>query len=140
MLFHSLPFLLVFLPLILAGYYALAHREEPRKWLLLVASLGFYGYWDIRFLPLLAGSVALNWAIAQLYSRTKFSGIVALGVVANLALLGVFKYADFFAAQLAFVGGTRHQSWSLILPLGISFFTFHHIIYMADAARGAAPL
>jgi D-alanyl-lipoteichoic acid acyltransferase DltB (MBOAT superfamily) len=136
MLFHSLPFLLVFLPLVLAGYYALAGREEPRKWLLFLASLGFYGYWDIRFLPLLAGSVAINWTIAQLYSRTRFRGVVALGVVANLALLGVFKYADFFAAQLAFLGGARHESWSLILPLGISFFTFQQISYLVDLRRG----
>src|SRR5687768_8013251 len=136
MLFHSLPFLLVFLPLVLAGYYALAGRQEPRKLLPFPASLGFYGYWGIRFLPLLAGSVAINWTIAQLYSRTRFRGVVALGVVANLALLGVFKYADFFAAQLAFLGGARHESWSLILPLGISFFTFQQISYLVDLRRG----
>jgi len=143
MLFQSQIFLLVFLPLVLGGYYLAARfatsvGESTRKWLLLAASLWFYGYWDVRLLPLLVFSILFNWLFARLYpAHGRY--LLTLGVLLNLALLGIFKYADFFADSIAFVLGTRHDDWNIILPLGISFFTFQQISYLIDLRRKRAP-
>ncbi|MFQ5954347.1 MAG: MBOAT family O-acyltransferase, partial [Kiloniellales bacterium] len=145
MLFHSQVFLLLFLPPTLAGYYAAASRPRLRRWLLVVASLLFYGYWEIRLVPLLVGSVVGNWLVAYLATRPQ-AGIEWrhrlpwLGVALNLAVLGVFKYADFFADSLGMLFGVTHDPWNIILPLGISFFTFQQISYLVDLRRGEAPV
>ena len=69
MLFHSQIFLLLFLPAALFGYYHLAARGRGTAWWLVAASFLFYGYWDVRLVPLLAGSIAVNWALAHWYLR-----------------------------------------------------------------------
>ena len=90
-------------------------------------------------LPLLIGSVAVNWGLARLYRRHPFRYLVPLGVGLNLLVLGVFKYADFLTGMLANLLGGTHQPWGIILPLGISFFTFQQISYLVDLRRNAAP-
>jgi D-alanyl-lipoteichoic acid acyltransferase DltB (MBOAT superfamily) len=145
MLFHSQIFLLLFLPLALAAYYAYATRPTLRRWILIVASILFYGYWDVRLVPLLVGSVTGNWLIAYVATRTRGRTdpgryLPWIGVAFNLLLLGIFKYADFFADSLAAVLGSGHRPWNIILPLGISFFTFQQISYLVDLRRGEAPL
>ncbi len=145
MLFHSQPFLLLFLPLTLAGYYAAAARPRLRLWLLVAASILFYGYWEIRLVPLLVVSVVGNWLLAHLATRGRAGGhwrrrLPWLGVALNLAVLGVFKYADFFADSLGLMFGFAHERWNIILPLGISFFTFQQISYLVDLRRGEAPV
>ena len=143
MLFQSQIFLLVFLPLVLGGYYLAARFQslvgaKARNWILLVASFWFYGYWDVRLLPLFVFSVLANWLFARLYpSHGRY--LLTLGVVLNLVLLGIFKYADFFANTTAFLFGTTHQAWNIVLPLGISFFTFQQISYLVDLRRKRAP-
>jgi alginate O-acetyltransferase complex protein AlgI len=139
LLFNSQIFLLVFLPLTLAGFYLLAARRSARLWLLIVASFVFYGYWDVRLLPLLGGSIAVNWALARLLRDWPHGWIAGLGVTANLVLLGVFKYADFVADTVAALGGPLHEPWGIVLPLGISFFTFQQISYLVERSRGDAP-
>jgi len=135
--------LLIFLPLVLAGYYLAARfqprlGEGPRKWLLLLASLWFYGYWDWRLLPLLVFSILANWLLARLYpSHGRF--LLTFGVALNLVLLGIFKYANFVANTVAFAFGTTHENWNIILPLAISFFTFQQISYLVDLRRKRAP-
>jgi D-alanyl-lipoteichoic acid acyltransferase DltB (MBOAT superfamily) len=143
MLFGTQLFLLVFLPLVLGGYYLAARAEAtlgaaPRKLFLTIASFWFYGYWDYRLLPLLAGSILVNWLFARFYTPQR-KYVVTLGVALNLLLLGIFKYANFFADTLAFVFGTQHEPWSIVLPLAISFFTFQQISYLVDRRRGGAP-
>ena len=140
MLFHSQLFLLAFLPVTLIGYYGLASRHSARIWWLIVASFVFYGYWDFRLIPLLAGSIAVNWILARVHARFPLQHVVAIGVVLNLAVLGVFKYADFAADSVAWIGGWEHRQWSIVLPLAISFFTFQQISYLADLSRGKAPI
>jgi D-alanyl-lipoteichoic acid acyltransferase DltB (MBOAT superfamily) len=143
MLFQSQVFLLLFLPLVLAGYFVAARfrnrvGDGARKWLLLLASLWFYGYWDPRLLPLLVFSILGNWLLARLYpSHGRF--LLTLGILLNLLLLGIFKYADFFANTVAYVLGTTHDDWNIILPLAISFFTFQQISYLVDLRRKRAP-
>lgn len=138
MLFHSQEFLLAFFPAVLALYYWAAGRPAVRRWLLIGASVFFYGWWDPRLVPLLLGSIAVNWAFARLYGPGR-RGLVPLGVALNLGVLGVFKYADFFAGTVAAVTGAGHDPWNIVLPLGISFFTFQQISYLVDLRRGTAP-
>ncbi len=144
MLFSTQHFVLIFLPLVWVAYHLVAHYQAvlgpaPRKWLLILASLWFYGYWDYRLLPLLIISILMNWMFASWY-RGDRRYIVTLGVILNLALLGTFKYADFFAGTFAFLLGTTHDRWNIVLPLAISFFTFQQISYLVDRRRGNAPV
>ena len=138
MLFNSQLFLVVFLPVVLAGYYAAARRRDLRMVWLLAASVVFYGAWDVRLVPLLAGSILLNWLTARLAGPRPRHWAFAAVIAVNLAILGVFKYADFVADGVAAIGGFTHQPWSIVLPLGISFFTFQQIAYLADLRAGRA--
>lgn len=139
MLFNSEVFILLFLPLSLGVYYALANRVELRLWALVLASLIFYSYWDIRFLPILLGSTLGNWLIAKAFARLRrFDWLPLAGVLFNVGVIAVFKYADFLTSSLAAIGGWNHDPIGIILPLGISFFTFQHISYLMDLRRAAA--
>ena len=141
MVFASPIFLFLFLPLVLAAYFAL-----PRRWgngVLLVASLVFYVWGEGAMVALVLASVAFNWImggrigdVADPASRRRW---LALAVGGNLVLLAAFKYANFFAANLNVVlGGLGWGTIALAaipLPLGISFFTFHSISYLIDIYR-----
>ena len=127
------------MPITLLAYYAAASNRQARSWLLIAASLFFYGYWDIRLTPLLIGSILANWLIAQVYARHPRLGLIVAGVAVNLLLLGIFKYADLVADTVAFFGGFQRERWNIILPLAISFFTFQQISYLVDLRRGRAP-
>ncbi len=136
MLFNSQIFVFAFLPISLLGYYALAgHRALRQAWIIL-ASLGFYAYWDIRFVPLLLALTMANWLIAQWFGWSGRRWIPLLGIVLNLAVLALFKYADFLRGSVFGVAGVDWQPWQLILPLGISFFVFQKISYLMDLRRG----
>jgi alginate O-acetyltransferase complex protein AlgI len=140
MLFNSFAFLLAFLPLAL-GLHWLVERFAPR-WrlsLLLVLSFAFYAYWDWRFLPLLAASILVNWLIAEAFQKTRSGVLITVAIVANLLLLALFKYFNFFADLAAMIPGLPAPRLELALPLGISFFTFHHVMYLTDLRRGQAP-
>ena len=140
MLFNSFTFLLVFLPAALL-LHALVERFAPqwRLVLLVVLSFAFYGYWDWRFLPLLAASILVNWALAEFYWNSPTRALIPLAIAANLLVLGFLKYFNFFAELAAAVPGLPAARFDIVLPLGISFFTFHHIMYLADLRAGIAP-
>jgi alginate O-acetyltransferase complex protein AlgI len=138
-LFNSYPFLLVFLPSAIV-IYAIADRSLRTRCPVLIAlSLAFYSYWDIRFLPLMVVSILGNWWLAKAYDATRRGSLITLAIAANLAVLGFFKYTNFLADNLA-VLGLPMPRWELALPLGISFFTFHHVMYLVDLRGGRAPL
>jgi alginate O-acetyltransferase complex protein AlgI len=136
MLFNSQLFIIGFLPVVLGLYYAVAANRVARQGLLIVASLAFYGWWDVRFVPLLAGLTVLNWLIAVWFGRARRPWIPILGVIVNLAVLALFKYADFLRGTIFDLAGETWQPWHLILPLGISFFVFQKISYLIDLRRG----
>ncbi|WP_237478480.1 MBOAT family O-acyltransferase [Lichenibacterium dinghuense] len=137
MLFNALPFLLGFLPAAVALHVLVErYRPEWRLGTLVGLSFVFYGLWDVRFAPLLAASVLFNWLAAQLFARTGWRAVVGIAIAADLLLLGVYKYLD-FALSLAL--GAAAPGIGLALPLGISFFTFHHIMYLSDLRAGVAP-
>jgi D-alanyl-lipoteichoic acid acyltransferase DltB (MBOAT superfamily) len=139
MLFHSQAFVLLFLPAVLALYYGVADRVGAREWVLIAASLVFYGWWDARFIPLLLAQVIVTWLLAEAYFRTRWRGLLHLGIVANLASLGFFKYASFLTDIVRDATGLALAKSDIVLPIGISFFTFQLISYLVDAMRGTAP-
>jgi alginate O-acetyltransferase complex protein AlgI len=138
MLFNSQTFVCLFLPVVVAGYYALAPRRSARHAFLVLASLVFYGWWDWRFVPMLVGLTLANWGIAKAFEATRIRCLPLLGVAMNLAVLGLFKYADFLRGTWYGLTDQSWTAWHLILPLGISFFVFQKISYLIDLRRGEA--
>ena len=81
----------------------------------------------------------MTWFIIRLYARIRKAGVLVIGIGLNLAVLGLFKYANFFAENALNAFGVEHQSWGIVLPLGISFFTFQQVSYLVDCYRDRAP-
>ena len=146
MLFPTAEYGIFFL-LVFVASWALGRRHRVHKGLLLAVSYGFYGFWDWRFLPLLAG-VSLLAAFAGRALQTERrprarKAILAAGVTLALATLGFFKYAGFAAAVLVDLFGAPRGPLTLpeiALPVGISFFVFHAISLMVDAWRDRIPV
>jgi alginate O-acetyltransferase complex protein AlgI len=135
-LFNSQIFIVFFLPAVLGGYYALSARRAARQALVIVASLAFYAWWDVRFVPLLVGLTLANWLIVRWFGAARHRWIPILGVVLNLLALALFKYADFLRGTVFAITEQPWHRWDLILPLGISFFVFQKISYLIDLRRG----
>ncbi len=147
MLFPTLSFGLFFL-VVYAIIWSLGRSNEWRKIALLLASWFFYGAWDARFVALLFVSAFVNWALAQAIVRSDDDRtgrtLVTVGVVANLGVLGYFKYAGFFLEQLASLltplgFGRDLPLLQVVLPVGVSFFTFQAISYLVDVHRRRIP-
>jgi D-alanyl-lipoteichoic acid acyltransferase DltB (MBOAT superfamily) len=136
MLFNSQAFIVCFLPVVLSLYYLLAASRPARQAVVVLASIAFYAWWDVRFVPLLVGLTVANWLVAQWFGAWQAKWIPVLGVVLNLAVLGLFKYADFFRGTVFGLLGQDWHPWDLVLPLGISFFVFQKISYLIDLRRG----
>ena len=144
MLFPTPEFAFFFFAIFIASW-AMRIYADPRKALLLLGSYFFYGYWDWRFLALLAGSSAFNYLAGLFISsvgedRNKRRA-VGVAVAGNLAVLGFFKYYNFFIDSLTdvllvFNLGRDMPFLEIILPIGISFFTFQGISYIVDIYRG----
>jgi alginate O-acetyltransferase complex protein AlgI len=144
MVFSDLDFLLLFLPATVLGFHAVRALTNPRYTVafLLLASVVFYSAWNPRYLILLAASVSFNYALSKVLIKRGASRslILGVGVTCNLLLLGFFKYLNFFVQTVTAVTGHELPSLSafsssILLPLGISFFTFQQIAYLVDTAR-----
>ena len=157
MLFSSWQFILVFLPIAFFGYFWLNRLRlitAGKVWLV-ATSLFFYAYWDVRYLPLILGSILLNYAIGTglaqghrppaaedetHHGRRRHTinrkVVLATGIVANLVLLGYYKYTDFLIGNLNLALDTHIPLPQIVLPLAISFFTFTQIVYLVDSYRG----
>lgn len=145
MLFNSLVFLL-FLPIVFAGYWFLFGKSlRLQNLFVVVASYVFYGWWDWRFLLLIALTSAVAWGTGLLIARRQRERLwVAVSLVINLSILGFFKYFDFFAdsavAMLQAVGVQAHlPTLRILLPVGISFYTFQALSYSIDVYRKSLP-
>jgi D-alanyl-lipoteichoic acid acyltransferase DltB (MBOAT superfamily) len=141
MLFNSYPFILLFLPVVLAGYFWLGRRSNltPVIWLA-AASLAFYAIGNWQFVALLLLSIAFNYGVGHLLIVAKLGpsqrkAALALGVAGDLLVLGIFKYAGFAADNINTLLGT-HFAVHILLPVGISFYTFTQIAFLVDAYRG----
>ena len=142
MLFNSLTFL-IFLGVVLAFYYRLPFKAQ--NWFLLAASYVFYGWWDVRFLGLLLFTSFFDYGCALWIEnqpdRVKRKWLLGFSMALNLGVLCVFKYFNFFADTLALALGSLGVQASLptlqvILPVGISFYTFLSMSYTIDVYRG----
>jgi len=143
MLFNSYIFLFCFLPVAILGYYLLAHFAGPKaaKIWLAIASLVFYGWWKVGFIQILLTSIAFNYALSLLILGTEQKParqrvLLTVGIVANISLLVYYKYLfvmlDFFHAH----GWLSPDFVQVLLPLGISFFTFTQIGFLVDCQQG----
>ena len=145
MLFNSARFVLVFLPVVLVVFFSLGkvkHRRLAIAWLV-AASLFFYGYFSVRYLGLLMVLILINYALGLRFSRDfrdrkQNPYLLAFGIAINLSVLAYFKYANFMIGNVNTVFGTNFVLSNIILPIGISFFTFQKIGYLVDSYRGEA--
>lgn len=143
MIFTSYTYL-AFLALAVAVYWS--SPEAVRKPVLVGASFAFYSAWNWRFSFLLAGVAVANWGIGRLLARRRSTtAILSAGIALNLSLLLYFKYTSFLWGNIAVLAGLfgwhlAAHDFAIVLPLGISFFTFQGVAYLVDVASGEAPM
>ncbi|MEA2029108.1 MAG: MBOAT family protein [Campylobacterota bacterium] len=143
MLFNSYEFIFLFLPVVFFTYYFLLSKRlvVGAKGFLVFSSLFFYSWWNIAYLPLILSSMLFNYIVGSSLNGAKEhikigkKQLLSIGIIANLGLLGYFKYADFFISNLNALGASIGLL-ELALPLAISFFTFQQIAYLVDSYRG----
>ena len=144
MLFSGIPFLFYFLPIVLILYFAV-----PKSWIkvknsvLLIASLIFYGWGEPLYLFLMIVSILLGFFIGMFIDRSNTKAMkrlwLTISVITSIALLGFFKYADFFIYNFNAVTGLSVSLLKIALPIGISFYTFQILSYTIDVYRGNVP-
>ncbi|MCM1125649.1 MAG: MBOAT family protein [Lachnospiraceae bacterium] len=145
MLFNSYIFIFLFLPLTLIGWYTLNRLKayEPAKFFLAGMSLWFYGYFNVSYLAVILVSIFANYLISYLMKRfdSPLTGRMGLfaGLLLNLGLLFYFKYYDFFFENINAVFHADFNLKHILLPLGISFFTFQQLSFIVDRYRKEAP-
>lgn len=148
MIFSSFAFICVYLPIVFTIYFVLNKLRFvcAGKYWLVVASLFFYGYWSYRYIPLLLVSIFFNYflgrwvspsAVNEISSRVR-KPLLGLGVALNLLVLAYYKYVNFFIDNLNHIAGSSFSVGDVILPLGISFYTFTQIAFLVDSYRGQA--
>jgi len=144
MLFNSYEFLFLYFPVTFAAFFAIGRysRSLAALWLF-AASLFFYGWWNPAYVSLLIGSILFNFAMGSAISREYHrgrlpwaKGLLIAAVSGDLFLLAYYKYANFFLTNANQLLGTGWHLEAVILPLGISFFTFTQIAFLVDAYRG----
>jgi len=138
MLFNSYIFILLFLPITLTGFFliGLKGKTEVAIGWLVGASLCFYGWWNPVYLFIIMGSILLNYGWGIQLAHRQSRGFLVIGIALNLGVLGYFKYANFFVANLNALTGAPVYLSPIVLPLAISFFTFQQISYLVDAYQG----
>ena len=149
MLFNSYIFVFAFFPICLLGYYGLLHgkRRRQARVFLTVMSFWFYGYFNLSYLLIMVCSIGVNFAFHRLLSREEGAGdggkapvsrktLMLAAVTFNLGVLFYFKYFDFFLSTVNGAFGTSFVLRGILLPLGISFFTFQQISFVVDTYRG----
>lgn len=148
MLFNTPEFILLFLPIVFFVYFFLNRMRyilAGKVWLVL-ASLFFYAYWNLAYIPLLLGSIVFNFMLGRSFatnsqqafltpSRISRRTLLIGSIAANLLLLGYYKYTNFFVDNLNTAFGINYVIQQIVLPLGISFFTFTQIAYLVDSYR-----
>jgi len=137
MLFSSVEFLFVFLPACSLAYLIVGRLHRPSAaFVLIIFSLIFYATWNYKYCIFLLVLASINWKLGNRIAETKSRGALALGIAINLANLGFFKYYYFIGDTVRAVMGVSAPYIDIILPLGISFFTFQKIAFLIDSYRG----
>lgn len=148
MLFNSYIFIFLFLPITLIGYFLFNHfklNALSKIWLI-SASLFFYGFFNFSYLWIIISSVIFNFAINKLFNTSFLSNrqnlkkiLFALGLIVNIGILFFYKYLDFIFKCTNELFETNIVYFNLVLPLGISFFTFQQVSYLIDSFKGKVP-
>ena len=144
MQFHSYFFIFVFLPLALAGWYLLNRlkRFKLAQGYLIGMSLWFYAWYNVSFLWVMLGSCLFNYGVSLLLAKKNTPRtariLLIAGCAGNIGALGVFKYYNFFVENINVLFRTELPAQELLLPLGISFFTFQQLSFLIDRCRGDA--
>lgn len=146
MLFNSFEFILFFTPIVFCGYFFLNKRKLTTlsRWWLLCASLFFYGWWNVFYMPLIISSVVFNFTITQAMIKNRLHDkpivplvyLLQLGLIFNIGFLAYFKYMDFFLYNVNLGLGTHFNLLNLALPLAISFYTLQQIAFIIDSYEG----
>ncbi len=145
MIFSSWQFLFLFLPIVFFVYFFLTKKRlfnGGKLWLVL-ASLFFYGYWQVEYLVIIMGSLLFNFALGsslslshEFHNKLNRKTSLVIGITANILLLGYFKYVDFFIENINSITSYNISLPNVVLPLAISFFTFQQIAYLVDSYKG----
>ena len=129
MLFNSYIFICFFLPISITLFY---YFKNNKNLVIFLSSLLFYSYWDIRFLHLLLISIFFNYYVSKLLHKKYF---LFIGIFFNLSILFIFKYFNFFITEISYFFYRDINTLNIILPLGISFFTFQQISFLIDSKK-----
>ncbi len=137
MLFYSFEFIYLFFPISLVGYFFLGKRSKHISVIWMVAcSIFFYGWWNPKYVPFLVGSLLFNYYYGLLLRSSRTKLLLYLGVAINLLLIGYYKYAGFFTTIINDISGKSFSLGDIVLPLGISFYTFQQIAWLVDSYKG----
>ena len=145
MLFNSYVFVLLFFPLCLAGYFGLNYRKHYTlaQLFLLAMSLWFYGFFNPAYLSIIIVSIILNYgfsmALLSVRSQVLKKLLLAVALCGNVGILFYYKYFDFFMLNVTALIGMDYTLKNILLPLGISFFTFQQLSYIIDSYKGEVP-
>ncbi len=146
MLFNSFVFIFLFLPITFVAYFGfnrLGHNQLA-KGALVLASLYFYAFFNWSYLPIIISSMVVNYLICTQMSKlaqrpehkTAQRILFWLGILFNVGMLGYFKYTDFFIENVNALFGSSFLLKNILLPLGISFFTFQQVAFVVDCYKG----
>ncbi len=143
MLFNTVEFIFIFLPIVLIIYFLLNKFKLVKiatGWLV-IASLFYYSYWKLDYLPIILFSMIFNYAVGSTLSNEKKLKInkkmlLIFGILGNVILLGYFKYFDFLIYNINLIFHQSFNYFNIVLPLAISFFTFQQIAYIVDSYEG----
>lgn len=145
MVFSSLVFTFIFLPIVVVLYYLC--KEKYRNYILLIASLAFYAYGEPQFVFVMLASIVANYYCAVWIDKAKITNstktarnILVLNIIFNIGTLFIFKYLDFSASLISRVFHIDIASFGIALPIGISFFTFQALSYVIDVYRGTVKV
>ena len=138
MLFNSYYFIIYFLPLVLLGYYSLHKRNHHSMAIvfMIIASLFFYAFNSVYYLVLLISSIICNWIVSKIIIKTKKKVFLFIGIIFNIIIIAYFKYFDFAVSNINILFKSEINVHNIMLPLGISFYTFQQISYLIDSYRG----
>ena len=145
MVFSSYLFIFSFLPIVIAVYYALSNLKNGiyQRLFLIAVSLFFYGYYNVNYLALIVVSIVINYLLAsqiQTSNHNRAKLFLTIGVIFNIAMIGYFKYYDFFIENINLVFKTNFTLKHILLPLGISFFTFQQLSFLVSVYNKEEPV
>ena len=147
MIFSSYEFIFIFFPIVIVGYFLLSYfkNRNIQYSYLLIMSLVFYGWFNFSYLYIIIFSILFNYFLALLMDKKDSNKnlkktIVIVGIIINLSLLGYFKYYDFFIENINILFNTNIMLKNLILPLGISFFTFQQLSFLISCYKNEEKL